>query len=120
MESSSTNIMVTLAVLLFIIIGCVMFYNTEERFTARVINITEQRNVHGQDGTVSTQYDYIVTTDKGLYKIEPKGIFACPAFGALEKGMEYRFLVRGIRVDIIGVYPFIVEASKIKRKDEGK
>ena len=102
-------------VILLIVFGCVSFYNTESRFSAKVLNITEQRHVNGSEGGVVTTYDYLVSTDKGIYKIEPKGFFACSKFGTLEKGKNYFFHTRGVKIELIGCYPFIVDARENER-----
>ena len=112
MQRSSFKVLSTLAVILLIVISCACFYNAEDRFTAKVLNMTEQQRVSGSDGNVSTYYRYIVSTDKGLYKIEPSGFFASKAFGTLEKGKTYHFHTRGVEFSLLGIYPFIIDARE--------
>ena len=113
MRSNNLKILGCLIGILMIVLSCACFYNAEKRFTAKVMNITTQQHVGSNgEGAVSTCYDYIVSTDKGLYKIEPAGVFASKSFGTLEVGKTYHFHTRGIEFGLIGMYPFIIDARE--------
>ena len=42
------------------------FYNTHDIKTVTVLAITTQQRISGDNGSVSTHYEYIVSTDCGL------------------------------------------------------
>lgn len=90
--------------------ACYAFYGNEQTVTATVISFNTKMNVSGSDGNTYSTYEYLVTTDKGIFKNQPDGIFHSKAFGKLEAGKTYTFHIRGIECPIIGVYPFIIDA----------
>jgi len=106
----------TLCILALFLAGIVgygyMMYQKVDHVTAKVVNITQQQNVSGDKDHFSTTYTYIVSTDKGVFNIQPDGLFASSAFGTLEKGKTYRFEVRGGRSDFMGIFPYIIKADE--------
>lgn len=91
-------------------------FHTEATVTAKILNLTERRDVSGDNDHISTSYTYIVSTDKGLFKIQPDGLMASPAFGTLEKGKTYTMKVRGMTNEFLGMYPYIVSAEEIEER----
>lgn len=108
-------ISVIIAVLALIVISIkVVQYNMENTIIATVISITEQQRIRGSEGSVSTSYMYLVSTDKGLMYISPSGIMASTVFGNLKEGGRYRLHTRGFAFHILGIYPHIVDATAIE------
>ena len=101
---------IAIAVILF---GAVANYKTTKSFEAKVYSINVQQNTHGDKDGFSTSYSYIVGTSRGTFSISPDGIFASNSFGTLEKDSTYHFFTRGISIPLIGVYPYIINATPI-------
>lgn len=103
-------LLIGLFVILLFLFGYAQ-YTKEDSYTVTVRSITVQQNVSGSKESVTTTYHYIVSTDKGLFEIEPAGIMASPHFGTLKEGKTYNINTRGYTVPIIGLYPYIIEAE---------
>lgn len=99
------------------ILGTFINYSHEENIVATVQHVTEQQHVSGSTGenggSVSTYYNYMVSTDKGVLEIKPSGIYASNSFGTLKEGQRYQFRIRGYSVPLIGIYPHIISATPI-------
>ena len=88
-------------------------YDHTESFDAKVYSVNVQQNTHGDKDGFSTSYSYIVGTSKGTYSISPGGFFSSSDFGTLEKDSTYHFFTRGYSLPLIGVYPYIIEATPV-------
>ena len=74
-----------------------------------VTNVQLVTDVQGSDGTVTTTVYYMVTTDKGLFKLKTNGINAASGIiSKVEAGNSYLFEVRGIEFPFFGMYANIV------------
>jgi hypothetical protein len=93
--------------------GMYQFYGNERVVTAKVISINTRMHVSGSDGNTYSTYEYLVTTDRGIFKNQPDGIFYSKVFGNLENGKTYDFTIRGFEMAILGVYPFIIDAQLV-------
>lgn len=87
------------------------FYNTHDIKTVTVLAITTQQRISGDNGSVSTHYEYIVSTDCGLYKIQPYGIFASQSFGLIHEGERYTIETVGFSAPWANIYPYIIRAE---------
>ena len=87
------------------------FYNTHATKTVTVLTITTQQRISGDNGSVSTHYEYIVSTDCGLFKIQPSGIFASQSFGQIHEGERYTIETVGFSVPWANIYPYIIRAE---------
>lgn len=87
------------------------FYTTHATKTVTVLAITTQQRISGDNGSVSTHYEYIVSTDCGLYKIQPSGIFASQSFGQIHEGERYTIETIGFSVPWANIYPYILKAE---------
>lgn len=96
------------------IIGCIFAnYSKEENVTAKVISINTRLELGTiRDNPTNASTTYLVSTDKGVFKIEPDGIMASPAFGRLEVGKTYKIHARGVRMETFGAFPYIIEAEE--------
>lgn len=103
-----------------VIIGAIvgsfsLYYTHEETVTARVVSINGRLDIsNDEEGVAYTSTTYFVSTDKGVFRIEPVGLMASSAFGMLEKGKTYRMRVRGIRYETTGSLPYIIEAEEVE------
>lgn len=88
------------------------FYNTHATNTVTVLAITTQQRISGDNGSVSTHYEYIVSTDCGLFKIQPSGIFASQSFGQIHEGERYTIETIGFSVPWANIYPYIIRAER--------
>lgn len=87
------------------------FYNTHATKTVTVLAITTQQRISGDNGSVSTHYEYIVSTDCGLFKIQPYGIFASQSFGQIHEGERYTIEIVGFSAPWANIYPYILRAE---------
>ena len=87
------------------------FYTTHATKTVTVLAITTQQRISGDNGSVSTHYEYIVSTDCGLYKIQPSGIFASQSFGQIHEGERYTIETVGFSAPWANIYPYILRAE---------
>lgn len=109
-----------MAVVILLIAGLIVGgiyanYTTEETVTAKVVSINTRLEVGGGgDEITHASTTYLVSTDKGVFKIQPDGLMASPAFGMLEAGKTYRLHVRGIRNELMKYLPYIIEAEEVE------
>ena len=90
-------------------------YTTEETVTAKVVSINTRQEIgSSSDEITRASTTYLVSTDKGVFKIQPDGLMASSAFGMLETGKTYRFHVRGIRMELMKHLPYIIEAEEVQ------
>ncbi len=87
------------------------FYITHATKTVTVLAITTQQRISGDNGSVSTHYEYIVSTDCGLFKIQPYGIFASQSFGQIHEGERYTIETVGFSAPWANIYPYILRAE---------
>lgn len=87
------------------------FCNTHATKTVTVLAITTQQRISGDNGSVSTHYEYIVSTDCGLFKIQPSGIFASQSFGQIHEGERYTIETVGFSAPWANIYPYILRAE---------
>ena len=90
-------------------------YTTEETVMAKVVSINTRLEVGGGgDEITHATTTYLVSTDKGVFKIQPDGLMASSAFGMLAAGKTYRLHVRGIRNELMKYLPYIIEAEEVE------
>lgn len=107
------GVMLAAAILAAICSFSVINYTHVETCTLTVYSINVEQNVSSDShDKVSTIYSYHVATDKGLYEIAPKGLYASLSFGVLEPGNTYLCTTRGYRYTYLGIYPYIISAIK--------
>lgn len=105
---------IILLVIGVIVGGIFANYTTEETITAKVVSINTRLEVGGSgDDMTHASTTYLVSTDKGVFKIQPDGLMASSAFGMLEAGKTYRLRVRGIRNELMKYLPYIIEAEEL-------
>lgn len=90
-------------------------YTTEETVTAKVVSINTRLEIgSSSDEITHASTTYLVSTDKGVFKIQPDGLMASSAFGMLETGKTYRLHVRGIRMELMKHLPYIIDAEEVQ------
>lgn len=104
--------MVVIGVILFLLllVSLCAYYSHETNEVVKVYSVTTQQNQYGSDGNITTEYDYLVSTDKGVFEISPDGILHSHSFGTIKEGEIYEINCRGYRIDILGIYPHIIYA----------
>lgn len=91
------------------------WYNETDSFNAKVYSVSVQQKVSGNKESFSTDYVYMVSTDKGTFSITPQGIFASESFGSLMNGHTYHLFTRGYKIPMLGIYPYIISATPIEK-----
>lgn len=83
------------------------FYNetTQEH---KVYSIDKVENTTGDSDGFTTVVYYIVTTDKGAYKVVMDGFNAAPQCARVQKDSTYILTTRGIKIPLLGIYPNII------------
>ena len=90
-------------------------YATKETITAKVVSINARLEIgSSSDEITQASTTYLVSTDKGVFKIQPDGLMASSAFGMLETGKTYRLHVRGIRRELTKHLPYIIDAEEVQ------
>lgn len=81
-----------------------------EYTTIKVEGIDKMVEHSGENGSTHTEIYYLVYTDKGVYRIDIRGVFAKPQLiGKLKIGSTYKVETFGINVPMIGVYRNITD-----------
>ena len=106
---SFRNFFLICAAFIVIALPIAIMYSHQQTETIKIISINTRMHVSGSDGNTSSTYEYLVSTDKGIFKIEPDGIFHSNDFGNLVVGETYTVKTCGFSVPILGIYPFILE-----------
>lgn len=78
---------------------------TEEQ---TVLSIDKVENTSGDSNGFSTEVYYIVTTDKGVYRIETTGFNAHPECAGMKKDSTYMITTRGVNVPYLGMYQSVI------------
>lgn len=106
-----TKIYALVVVLAIFVIGfAVKYYTHETTEVVKVYSVTTQQNQYGSNGSFTTDYDYYVSTDKGVFEISPDGILHSNVFGTIKEGETYQIECRGYKIAIFGIYPHIINA----------
>ena len=74
---------------------------------AQVLLSTGATRIRDELGFATDVY-YMVSTDKGAYKIEVHGLNACLECIGIEEGKTYILMTRGISIPLIGIYSNII------------
>ena len=78
--------------------------------TYKVERIEKVLKTHGNGDGFDTELVYHVHTDKGLFLVELSGLNSYPfALTVLRRGGEYTMKTRGARIEVLGLYPNIIE-----------
>lgn len=86
--------------------------HVEEIDHVAVMELKTQQKVSGTDGDITTSYQYLVLTDKGVFEISPQGIYsASHCWGKVKEGDTINIVTRGFQLDYIGCYRFIVDVK---------
>lgn len=108
-----TKMTILIVIVALVLLGCAIGYYTHETHdVVKVYSVTTQQNQYGSNGNITTDYDYYVSTDKGVFEISPDGILHSHAFGTIKEGETYEIICRGYKIAIFGIYPHIIEAYK--------
>ena len=74
--------------------------------TIRSINKVEK--THGDADGFTTEVYYLVTTDKGAYKVVMDGFNAAPQCAGVKVDSTYTLTTRGINFPFLDIYPKII------------
>ena len=110
--------LIGIIIVAFFIGGGVLFvaeYMTESVIEAKVLAINTRFDANMQtDGMTGSEVTHLITTDKGVMKIQPVGLMASDQFGLIHEGVTYRFTTRGISFAPYRLLPYIIKADSIK------
>lgn len=104
--------------LLIIVVGCCLWatfsYNRTNQYEQVIVNdfITKQ-DIHSTNGNTTTEYRYLVVTNKGVFEISTEGLYSAQhCFGMIKVGDTLNITTRGYKDDFWGFYEHIVDAQK--------
>ena len=78
--------------------------------TIRSINKVEK--THGDAESFTTEVYYLVTTDKGAYKVVMDGFNAAPQCAGVKVDSTYTLTTRGINFPFLDIYPKIIAVEE--------
>ena len=87
-------------------------YSNSQKDTHKILRIDKVESVQGDNNGFTTSVYYMVSTDKGAYKIKTSGLNACLECTGLKEGETYILITRGMNIPILGMYPNIVGYEK--------
>ena len=110
--------LIGIVVAIMVIGGGVLFmaeYMTESEVEAKVLAVNTRFDANMQtDGMTGSEVTHLITTDKGVMKIQPVGLMASEQFGLIREGVTYRFTTRGINFAPYRLLPYIIKADSIR------
>lgn len=107
LSKSMSTIVIVLGIICAFSYGITKLANQEEEI-CRIISIDKVEDRSGNSHGFYTEVYYIVTTDKGSYRIETTGINAHPECLAMKVDSTYVIGKRGISFPIGGIYPSVI------------
>ena len=112
------TILMGIIILSTIIIGGVLFVSEltrENTVIAKVESVTTRFDGNMErDGLTGSEITHLITTDKGVFKIQPVGFMSSPQFGTIKEGVTYQFTTRGINLPAYRLLPYIIKADSIR------
>ena len=109
------------AIVIAVLLGIISIFlygvtklSNEETIQCTVISIDKVEDRSGDANGFRTEVYYIVTTNKGSYRIETSGINAHPECLAMKKDSTYIIKTRGISFPMGGLYPNVVSYKPIE------
>ena len=77
-----------------------------------ILSVDKVENTTGDAEGFSTEVYYLVTTDKGAYKVVMEGFNAAHQCAGVKKDSTYILTTRGIEFPLFGIYQNIINATK--------
>lgn len=77
-----------------------------------ILSVDKVENTTGTSEGFSTEVYYLVTTDKGAYKVVMEGFNAAPQCAGVKKDSTYILTTRGIEFPMFGIYQNIIGVAK--------
>lgn len=99
---------IIILIILGLCAGCSLMNRKTE--THKILSIDKVEQTVGDSDGFNTVVYYLVTTDKGAYKVVMSGFNAAPQCAGLKKDSTYVLTTRGVRIPFFGYYPNIIEA----------
>lgn len=87
-------------------------YSNPQKDTHTILRVDKVESVQGDNNGFTTSVYYMISTDKGAYKIKTNGLNACLECTGLKEGETYILITRGMNIPILGMYPNIVGYEK--------
>lgn len=111
----SKNTRITIQVVFVIVIALMIClsaylknYSNPQKDTHTILRVDKVESVQGNSDGFTTDVHYMVSTDKGAYKIKTNGLNACLECTGLKEGKTYILITRGMNIPLIGWYPNII------------
>lgn len=118
MRNKLKYILIAIVVTIVVIGGGVLFvaeFATENTVTAKVQTVNTRIDAQMQvDGLTGSEVTHLISTDKGVFKIQPVGVMASTQFGMIKEGVTYTFTTRGINFPPYRLLPYIIKADSVK------
>ncbi len=76
--------------------------------TVKIISVDKQIETNGSNGNISTHIYWLINTDKGTFRVETAGLWACPEASSLKVDSTYTVTTDGFfKSSFLGLYPYI-------------
>lgn len=110
----SKNKVVLYCILILLGVALIYWFNFSNETTEvhKVYSIDKVEKTVGDSDGFTTELYYMVTTDKGAYKIVSEGFNASPQYAGIQKDSTYVLTTRGVKFPFLGIYPKIISAKK--------
>lgn len=101
------------AFVMVLIIGVVFAteFANEKTQMHTILSNEKVEKVHGNEDGFTTEVYYLVTTDKGAYKVVMAGFNAAPQCAGVKKDSTYRLTTRGLEMPFFDIYPKIIKVE---------
>lgn len=99
--------------IMVLIIGVVFATEFANEKTQRhtILSNEKVEKVHGDKDGFTTEVYYLVTTDKGAYKVVMDGFNAAPQCAGVKKDSTYNLTTRGLEIPFLGIYQKIIKVE---------
>lgn len=110
-KSTRIIIQITIFIVVILVIGSSVLlknYANPHTDVHKILKIDKIKSVQGDSDGFTTDVYYMVSTNKGAYKIKVHGLNACLECSGIKEGETYILKTRGMSFPLIGWYPNIV------------
>lgn len=110
--SGKTLFIIVIALLFGALVYCFTLAN-KRNINARVVKVDKVEEIKRNDSGITTDVYYLVFTNKGVFRVNIKGLLARPHLaGKIKQDSLYRFELVGFEIPLLGVYSNVLEANK--------
>lgn len=93
-------------------IGVICKYTNSNTQEHTILSIDKVEKTKSTSDGFTTELYYMVTTNRGAYKIVTSGFNASPQCAGIQKDSTYILTTRGINIPFFDMYPNIIRVQK--------